>query len=376
MDITLLIPTLNRSEFLIRLLHYYKDLNFQGQISIGDSSGEFHLERAKSAIEKLQGGLNILYQEYPGLNDSECMQRQLQSVTTSYVAWVADDDFLVPSALAQCVGFLAQHSDYTAAHGVAAVFSLEHGEVYGPIKMAGFNKQPVLEAESSSQRLADYLGDYSSCLFSVHRVATWRTIYSQIAPVPDKYFRGELIPGCHSAIEGKIKGLDVLYILRQAHSLQTSRQTAHLDTFDFIHNDEWAPSYRYLPDRLPEELAGHDGISDDEAREVVKKAFWTYIQRSLSKRWQISYAQDGTGFQARVRKAARQSPAIRNAWHRVRSFLPGRGNQLSIVALLRPTSPYHNDFMPIYRAVTNEPAVTYPGSGNGNVSQHPGANKE
>ena len=55
--ISLLIPTMNRSDFLIRLLRYYRALGFQGCICIGDSSDAVHVERTKKAIQELQDKL-------------------------------------------------------------------------------------------------------------------------------------------------------------------------------------------------------------------------------------------------------------------------------------------------------------------------------
>src|SRR3989338_1261161 len=82
--VTLLIPTMNRSEFLIRLLRYYRDLDFQGFICIGDSSDTFHVERTKKVLNELQGKLNITYREYPPFSHHKCMEQLLHFVPTPY----------------------------------------------------------------------------------------------------------------------------------------------------------------------------------------------------------------------------------------------------------------------------------------------------
>ena len=56
----------------------------------------------------------------------------------------------------------------------------------------------------------------------------------------------------------------------------------------------------------------------------------------------------------------RRIPLLKGTWHQARSFLPGDQNKISLPALLRPGSPYHADFMPIYRAVVNQPVSLDP----------------
>ena len=82
--ITLIVPTMNRSDFLIRLLRYYNEIHFKGCICIGDSSNPGYIEKTKKEIERLQGKLNIVYQEYPGLKAAECLNRLIDLVSSPY----------------------------------------------------------------------------------------------------------------------------------------------------------------------------------------------------------------------------------------------------------------------------------------------------
>ena len=346
--ITLLMPTMNRSDFLIRLLGYYSDLGFQGCICIGDSSNSAHLDRTKAAISAFQGTLNIVYREYPHLSAHLCEQQLLQFVTTPYIALAPDDDFLVPSALKRCEQFLDEHPDYIAAHGVAALISLEWSESHRHVTGAGPYKQPVIEGGSASQRLVDHLGNYSTSPFSVHRVEAWRVMGRDISLVPDRAFGGELLRNCLSVIQGKVKELDCLYLVRQAHD----RRYVLPDVYDWVTSPHWLPSYQVFRDRVAEELARQDGISMEAARDVVKHAFWSYLSRALTKKWKERYARSSQS----LLPQARSIPAFRRTWREVRSFLPGERNRFSLPALLRPTSPYHEEFMPIYRAITTPPS--------------------
>lgn len=341
--VTLLIPTKNHSDLLLRLLKYYRDLNFQGCICIGDSSDDaFHIECTKRALDELQHKLHIIYREYPGLNITHCMTSLVHQAPTRYAAAVMDDDFLVPSGLQRCVLFLEANPEYVAAHGVAALFSVSSGAAYGQIESVGYYRQPVIEGKSASQRLTDHLGNFAGIMFSVHRVESWRAMYKDATLVPDRWVSEELLPSCLSVIQGKVKELDCLYLMRQVHA----QRAFHVDTFDALTSPTWSPSYEVFRNRLSQELVERDGISMHQAREVVKRALWSYLARSLL----ADQARPSPHF--RWREGARRIPALRWGWRQMRSFLPGKEHRVSLPALLRTSSHYHADFMPVYRAVT------------------------
>jgi len=373
--ISLFIPTMNRSEFLIRLLRYYKAVGFKGPIYIGDSSHPGDVERTKEAIKSFRGELNIVYREYPGIDGVRCVQRLLELVSTPYAAFVADDDFMVPAALERCADFLDANPDYSAAHGVGALISVDSNAAYGPVKSAGYYRQPVAEEGSASQRLTSLLQDYTVTLFSVHRVQTWRAMYKDATQVADwKHLGGELLQCCLSVIMGKVKQLDGLYLMRQVYAsgcaeaatskgMQNAGQlasinmsaTASVDSFDWITSKAWLPSYEIFRDLVSCELSKQDGISMDEARRVVKQAFWSYLAKTLQHKWEISYGPATAGVPRRFREAAKATPGVRRIWRTFGPILSGGRNNMSLQALLRPSSPDHADFMPIYQAVTRLP---------------------
>lgn len=348
--ITLLIPTMNRPDFLIRLLRYYWALDFQGCICIGDSSAAPHIERTKKAIGELQGKLNIIYREYPQANTSECLLRLLDSVSTPYVAFVADDDFLVPSALEKCAFFLDNHPDYNAVHGLGIAIWLQSGGLYGQVASLVRYQQPVLEAESASQRLLDHLSNYTVTLFSVHRVESWREMFRDTSLMKDWTFACELLPCCMSVIQGKVKELDCLYLVRQGHD---QRKITIPAGGRWTKSPEFPPSYRVFRTRLAIELARRDGISEDKAQALVEQAFSSFLDKILVEPWTSRYGIP------RLLQIGRYVPGAKYVWRASRRMLRslklmGR-DEIPPANLLSPSSPYHADFMPVYRAMTVVP---------------------
>jgi glycosyltransferase domain-containing protein len=193
--ITLVVPTMNRSEFLLRLLHYYWDLRFPGWISIGDSSDVGHVERTRKAIKSLQGELRIQYEEYPGLNFSACMKRLAESVSTPYAAYVSDDDFLVPRGLEQCVAFLETHPDYAAAHGIGILFRLDRSGAYGDVKCIIGLPRGQIEGETAVQRLSEHSRGSFFAPYSVRRAETLRSIHHHGELPMEWSWKDEALPG-------------------------------------------------------------------------------------------------------------------------------------------------------------------------------------
>ncbi len=346
--ISLLIPTLNRSQLLIKLLGYYAEVGFQGTICIGDSSDDEHVRRTKEAIKTFQSKLDIIYREYPLLHDAACVQKLLDLVTTPYAAYIADDDFFVPSALDQCASFLENQPEYSAAHGLGALLVVQKN---GGVRNAGHYKQQVTEADTASQRLIDHLANYSATVFSLHRTESLRAMYQRVHTIPDRGFAGEMLPTCMTVVLGRVKYLDCFYLVRLAHD-----QRHFLPgQFDWITKPQWVPSYEIFLDQVGEELARRDGMSKPEGMEVVKQAFSGFLIKGMVHQWNQRYLSAGAQPRSRWREMARRAPVLRRVWQQGRSYLPNEDHRLSLPALLRPTSRYHADFMPVYRAVTASP---------------------
>lgn len=346
--ISLVIATKDRPDFLTRLLRYYADVGFKGRIMVGDSSSPSFLEQIRPVVEELQGKIDIDFREYPDLSHVSCMKSLVDRVSTKYMAALSDDDFIIPRGMERCIEFLEGHPDYIAAHGLAALFSLKAGGAYGEFNAVSPFGHRSVEDESGAGRLLDFLGNYSITLFSVRRVEACRDMYGAALEIADRSFGGELLPHCLSAIYGKNKMLNCFYMVRQAHD----RRYCLPDAYDWVTNQDWLPSYQAFQGCLTNELALRDSIDADQASNVVKQAFWSYLCSSLNKKAKTRQLASGSRPVSGTKNAVRRVPILLRAWHQGRSFFPGQQNQMSLPALVRPLSRYHADFMPIHRAVT------------------------
>jgi glycosyltransferase domain-containing protein len=338
--ITLLVPTLNRSQFVIRLLGFYRDVGFKGTILIGDSSGEEHLARTKAALKAVGSSVDWRLMECPGMNNALTTQRLLRSTTTPYAVLLPDDDFIMPGALEDCVQFLDHHPEYVAAHGVGVVIRLSVDGPYGDILCSSYYPQPEVEERTAAERLTAHMKDYTVGLFSVHRTATWSRIYRYAGDVDDAAIGLELLPCCLSVTEGKIKQLDRLYLVRQDHA----ERYLLPDVFDWIAAADWHSSYAFFRKAVGHELVCHDGLCVEEAEKIVKRAFWSYLARYIVRNSPQPYP--------RWRELMARIPGARAAARALRRLVSQRRHRFMVESLTRPGSKYHSDFMAVYQSVT------------------------
>lgn len=345
---TIIIPTKNRSDFLTRLLNYFADTNYMHLISIGDSSNVQHIQRIKETIKKLENKLNIIYREYPGLNVSKCTKQLIRTISTPYASFLADDDFLVQESIEKCINFLELHSEYIACHGIGAVFRLKQIGPYGQFDNIWEYLLPSREEETASKRFLNHLSDYSNNLFSVYRTSILKIMFENDA-IPDRSLGNDLLPSCLAAILGKCKKLDCFHIIHHTH-----KQQQPIEHYDWITSQNWFPSYQIFYNTLSEELMKQDGIAIDKAHAVVKQAFWSHMRYKSNRHFQNRYGTLKTLKRAeRIKEEIKHIPAVKNMWNVVKKirYKIFPSNEVNMHTLLNSRSPYHHDFMPVYRAV-------------------------
>jgi len=305
------------------------DNNIKIKVLIADSSNPEDLKANIQFINKIETKLHVDHHIFDSkISLSEKYRLVLPDINTPFVVICADDDFLVPSSLKKAVEFLKVNPHYSVAQGYAASFELRDSLVHGEIKTLNCNTQRSIEHISAAERLVDHLRHYSLTYYSVHRTdQIWR-IFEKRAEfdkktellIPHFRFR-ELLTSCLSVIQGKAKKLDCLLMVQQSHPMSVSHKQKSYSLWEWIAVPGWSDEYKKFRYCLAEELARQDGISMAEAKYIVKYAFWLYVALN------------------------RFNPQEQN-------------DQLTLPALLRRSSPFHEDFMPIYRAITTTPPST------------------
>lgn len=342
--ITIIVPTLNHPELIERHLRYYDSVGFKGSIFIGDSSEGELAERTLAAIKKYENKLDLAYHWAPKIHDALCMQQMLDSIKTPYIIFNGDDDFNVPSAMEECMEFLDTNPDYSAVHGIGLIAVVEPTGTSQRLIGTSYYNQQVVEAETAAERLVYHYAHPAATGFTVQRLETLKTRYQWAHEMADRPFAGEWLPDSLTVALGKVKELDTFYLIRQIHP----GRHVYPPVFDWISSEIWRESYNIYLDHMADVISEIDDIPHEEARTVVKQAFWDRLTKSMYKG---IMTMNGEAEQSGLRRLAKSLPGVKGTYRNLKSRLPGEENAMTMEALLRPGSPYHDEFMPAYRTM-------------------------
>jgi len=346
MDISIIVPTMNRPGLLLRLVEYFNVLNFKGKILIGDSSDKEVYSETKSALENYLNKLDICHIHLPNRSVAAAVLDMNEYLTTSYACLIPDDDFLVPQTIKNCIEFLDEHDDYVAAHGVGVLIACSSGDS-GNIESVGYYSQTVSEDSKSSIRLCEHLKNYSVTLFSVHRTEVWRKMFID-TPVPEKNtlscdssFRDELLPCCLSVAYGKVKQINGLYLVRQVHK----ERYLLPGWYQWITDEKWFPSFLWFRNKITTVISEVDNISMKDAQVTFDMGFEMYLQKTFEPSVPESLLW-------RIRNIIKRGIPLAGLamLRRFRSKL--LTEKISLESLMDDSSPYNMDFIPIYNIVT------------------------
>ncbi len=345
MDVSIIIPTMNRPKLLLRLIHYYGSLEFRGKILIGDSSNAEIFQETASALENYKGRLDICHRHLPGRSVAAAVMDMSEYLRTPYVCLAPDDDFIVPRTIEKCIQFLDGHPDYIAAHGMGILIASADGRP-DCISAAGYYRQPVLSDRLASDRVLHHLRNYSVSLFSTHRAEVWKQVFEATPSVKDqplccdRSFSDELLQCVLTAAYGKIAQIDGLYLVRQTHDARYLLP----DWYRWLTSEKWHPSYLWFRDKVVAAICEVDGSHLQHAQDAVDTGFAEYLRKYIGAR-----AAGPEGLVARIRQIAR-----RHLPKSVKAALRGQFRPLSLEALMDSSSPYYRDFLQIYNAVTRK----------------------
>ena len=365
-QLTLLITTKNRSAMLGRVLRYYRDVGLPYRLLISDASDEASERRQTERwLRESEGRLRIgYYQESTDLIQS--LDALLARVTTPLVLIAGDDDFFVPSALARCARFLMEHPDYNSACGdILSIYT--HTTPDGRLGLDysfGDEVQSVTDASPAKRVARFYSPQKVNTTYFVQRTEHLRYSVGRSARLqlylPQNAF-SECTLTSYTLLKGRLKYLPGLCHVRLRHRREPMSKAARqsLDYVLFIHEEItrpcWAGKLRLFIDVLSADVMQHDAVDRRTAVDVAETVFLGWFAPRLTR--------NRDRLLARWRPLARRSPwrtlvkripGAAKLWNTLQALRPGH---LSVASALRKSSPYHQDFMPIYRTLTSRAAT-------------------
>lgn len=275
-DITVIIPTFNRPDYLKRILGYYNELSPDFVFVVADSSSAENKEENSEAIRNFPN-LNIFYlADYSeDMNPWYKFEDVLKSVNTKYAVFCGDDDFVVPSSIKKAANFLEQNPDFAVAHGNYIGFFAKNND-FAWKNIVDFRS---IELPDAKLRMEEHLSNYSIYTFyGVHRTDFLKMIFEETRKFTDDNRFGELLSSIITLIYGKMKKLNVLYAAHEIYPQSTGLVTDTI--YDFKQNDTFEEKYENFKNCLVRHLAKNSDLREDEAKMAVDRAMSAYLEKN------------------------------------------------------------------------------------------------
>ena len=271
----IIVPTMNRPEFIIRMLNFYGEVNSPHVLYIGDSSTPEKFSIIKDAVESINNRIKVNLYSLPEMNDRQAIYYLSNQVKEKYCAFTGDDDILLPFGLIECAKFLKNNMDYRTAQGSGLIFSLNNNTPYGSIEaITSYNKYASSEHNSASNRVAEFSSNYWTPQFSVHRTDEYIDDMSEYKNITNKNF-GELIVNYASIAKGKSRYIDCNYLIRQDHALRYILP----NQLEWFLSESWKDSYLLFINSISRRVSDVDGVDAKKAKESFKDAFIIYLNQ-------------------------------------------------------------------------------------------------
>ncbi len=369
-QLTLLITTKNRSTMLGRVLRYYREVGLSCGVLISDASDEeIESRQTQRWISECSRHLRLVhYRQATDLIQS--LDALLSRVETPFVLIAGDDDFFVPSTLARCAHFLAEHPDYNSACGdVLSIYT--HTTPDGRLGL-GYNfadaVRSVTDASPAKRVLRFYSPQYVNTTYFVQRTEHLRYSVRRSARLqlylPQNAF-SEFTLTSYTLIQGKVKHVPGLYHVRLRHRREaTSKRSVEALDYGlrFMHEQitqpGWAEKLQLCIETISGDLMRQEAIDHTTATYVAETVFLSWFAPRIARnrdrllaRWRPLAA--STPWRTLVKRL----PGATTLWETLQALRTGR---LSVAAALKQFSPYHQDFLPIYHALTSPAAGEKP----------------
>lgn len=356
--VTVLIPTRNRHPRLVRALRYLAACPPRLRVSVLDSSDRQHDGEDLSGALAAYGADYVRFGSDIGLFPK--LAEGLAKVSTPYTQVCADDDFIVPSSVCAAACFLDDCPDHSIAHGIGTIaYTQSVGGRNLVVALDEYPQSAVLGA-TAEERLMDHLVNGSTTFYSLHRTSQLSGNIAALVETGLGYPWGEYLASCLSIIQGKAAKLDRLYLVREGHSDMASAKlgASEGDFFDVMTGTEAGADYAVFRDRLASEMAEVEGLSEDQARAAVKKAWWGHLVLGLAKKYTVVYGTPPPrGALVALKRAAKQIPWLRDLVGLMRGIAvrsQGADREFSLASLLKEASPHYVEFAGAYRALTGD----------------------
>jgi glycosyltransferase domain-containing protein len=280
-DITIYLPTINRPQYLERCLNFLSLYNERLNILIFDSSNIGSKNLNLDIITKYKFlNLNYIHENDIYIKfetmGQVCLYILNNYITTEFITFCGDDDFLFIHNLIPHMNFLIGNPDYIVCHGNIIMFKEENSELV----YTGTSCSMDLPQEDKLERFIWYCFNRSSIQYGVIRTKDFLKVHKYCNDIKHKWLSSEVLPTILTVLYGKIKNLETISVLQEwEHSSITHKTNNKYNgwLFNMVNFDEcWPISFSKMADVFFNEVKIITNKTDKEIYEAFENGF-SYI---------------------------------------------------------------------------------------------------
>jgi len=295
---TIIIPTFERHDILLRAIDYYQ--HFDCNVLIADSSDNKFSHKFPD---------NIIYKHFPKTAFAKKISEATKNVTTPYVCIVSDDDYFIQSSLKTGACFLDDNPDYVSVQGRYYKFELIKNQVTFSPRYALNSTHYAVDSEDRFSRIIRAANPYFHHVYAIYRtdllVKCWKFLSVPLSKnlLYDVFESCELIQTLVPMCYGKHKALPILWMVRDSYifdnirrqEIQTDLSKINSSVYynykrytqsiksakDFLNSEDCRLLKKSFQDIVP------DLVSNKESDLLFNAVFNSYIKGMISERNQV-----------------------------------------------------------------------------------------
>ena len=356
LDMTIVIPTKNRPQYIERILTYYLSLNFIGNIVILDSSDEEvaqHIEKYINDIDKE----NYTYTFSLGL-PTTVIKENLNLIKTKYTSLLGDDDYAIPTGILRSIEYLTNNPDVAACRGEA--LKIRDSNLSSDSISRYWNFFNRVE-DSSGDRVIKHFSDYHSPQFHVCRSEIFIKAFSNAPSISemeagyDWLIGDELVTAALMLAYGKFASIEGLHLVRTNSIEAKERRVTLLDDETSLGKEM---AVRDLTNKLATAVSEQDAITFEEAEKIAISILDKPI---FTQKYNGAINESFKGFLKPLLQFLnlfKLCLALRRNFYITKEkvfslIFESKNKHIGLKNLLNPDNFYHEEFMPVYRSITH-----------------------
>lgn len=265
--LTVVLISHNRAAFLRRAAQFYSTLPCK--VLVLDSSPQ-----RTEGVDGLYASVDYRHLPqfgYWGMQTK--LAYSVEQVTTPYMVFAADDDFIVHEALFESVGFLEANQDYGMCHG----YCLMYLALANSVSYYRRDKKVCEDysSERAQDRVLDYMHQYIPPFYAVQRTSLLRDWYA-VMPEGTIFQWQEIGHVYYMLARAKVRILPIPYVVREINYIASEHKTEvyHSLTFTDAKSVAEREAFAGFLASLP---TGITGLDQDQTKEFVLESFQAMI---------------------------------------------------------------------------------------------------